>query len=319
MKSISVVIPNYNGKDLLNRNLPEVYRALSSSGIQDFEIIVADDASTDNSIEFLSTEYPEVIQVKNKHNKGFAGNVNSGINAASKELVMILNSDVQLTENYFSPLLSHFDQNDTFGVSGRILSLDGKELQDAAKYPGYSYGNIVATTNYEATNRTSLLTFFMSGANALVNREKLLQVGSFNECFNPYYGEDVDLSLTAWRAGYKVYYAHEAVCMHPNSATISKQSHEIVRLVAKRNKIILHYLHLSGAELQYFMFLTYIKAIARLLVFGTVHFKALQAFNQIRNDVHVSKKNLVKLRCKSVKDVVSYIMEDIGDTDIRKF
>jgi glycosyltransferase involved in cell wall biosynthesis len=68
---ISIVIPNYNGKDLLERNIPSVFNALITSDITDFEIIVAEDASKDNSVEFLKSNYPEIILIENKVNKGF--------------------------------------------------------------------------------------------------------------------------------------------------------------------------------------------------------------------------------------------------------
>lgn len=87
MKSISVIIPNYNGEDLLKENLPSLYSALSTSGIMEYEVIVPDDASTDGSVAFLENNYPEIIIVKNKENKGFSGNVNTGIKISTMDLI----------------------------------------------------------------------------------------------------------------------------------------------------------------------------------------------------------------------------------------
>ena len=81
-------------------------------------------------------------------NKGFSGNVNAGVKLATKKLVLILNSDVRLTKKYFTPLLSYFDDDSTFGVMGRIMSEDGLELQDAAKYPAGGFTKIKGTKNY---------------------------------------------------------------------------------------------------------------------------------------------------------------------------
>jgi len=133
--SISVVIPNYNGKDLLETNLLSVYKALQFSEISDFEILIPDDASTDSSVNFIKTNYPDIILVENEINKGFAGNTNIGILKSQKDLVLILNSDVKLTDGYFTHLLKYFDKPDTFGVTGRIVGLDSDRIQDSAKYP----------------------------------------------------------------------------------------------------------------------------------------------------------------------------------------
>ena len=184
--SISVVIPNYNGRDLLETNLPSVYSALQTSGISNFEIIIPDDDSIDSSVNFIKTNYPDIILIENKVNKGFAGNTNTGIFKAKKDLVMILNSDVKLTDDYFSPLLKYFDKPDTFGVTGRIIGLDFDKIQDAAKYPKYSFGSIASTTNYICKTRSLLNSFFLTGANALIDRKKLMELGGFNQLFNPY-------------------------------------------------------------------------------------------------------------------------------------
>ena len=85
MYSISVVIPNYNGEALLKSNIPSVYQALSSSNITDDEIIIADDASKDRSLEFIEKHYPKIILIKNPVNLGFIGNCNTGIQKAKKD------------------------------------------------------------------------------------------------------------------------------------------------------------------------------------------------------------------------------------------
>ncbi len=312
--SISVIIPNYNGKYLLEANIPFVYNALKTSGIINYEIIIADDASTDNSIDFLIKSYPEIIIVKNNENKGFAGNVNSGIDYAKKELLFILNSDVQLTENYFRPLLKYFEIDDTFGVMGKITSLEGNEIQDTAKYPQYSYAKIVTTRNYYTKNQNLVYSFILSGANSLISREKMIELGKYNELFNPYYFEDADLGLTAWRSGYKLYYDEQSICQHLVSETVKKQPLNKIKLIAKRNRIILHYLHLNGIELFVFFLRTLLKTFFKALLFDRIYLKALISFiksfkkhseykAKYRN-LKVDVKNIVKYIKSNVKEVV---------------
>ena len=84
--SISVIIPNYNGKNLLEKNLPSVFNALKSSQISDYEVIITDDASNDDSVTYLKnySENP-IVLIENKQNLGFSGNVNRAIRRAQKD------------------------------------------------------------------------------------------------------------------------------------------------------------------------------------------------------------------------------------------
>lgn len=312
--SVSVVIPNYNGKDLLKANLPSVYATLKFSGIYDFEIIIPDDASIDGSIDFIKTNYPDIILVENKINKGFSGNTNSGIRQSQKDLVLILNSDVKLTEDYFSHLLKYFNKPDTFGVTGRIIGLDSDKIQDAAKYPKYFFGSIASTTNYICKTRTSLFSFFLTGANALIDRKKLMELGGFNELFNPYYGEDVDLGLRAWRLGYKCYYEHKAICRHPNSATIKKEPPEKIKIISSRNKMILHFIHLENYELIFYLIKLLIKVFLRALILDIKYLKSFKMFLSSIDRYSDYKKNFHEQQQSknvrlSVKDVTVVINE----------
>jgi GT2 family glycosyltransferase len=318
------VIPNYNGKELLATNLPFVYEALKTSNISDFEIIIPDDASSDGSTEFVRTNYPDIILIVNPENKGFSGNTNSGLSAAKKELVFILNSDVQLTKNYFTPLLPYFDKEDTFGVGGRIVAMDSDKIQDAAKYPVYSFGNIISTKNYLFKERQTCYSFFLSGANALIDRKKMLELGLYNELFNPYYNEDVDLGLRAWRLGYKLYYEHSAICRHPNSATIKKEPSKKVKIISKRNRMILHYVHLDGIELFYYQLKTIIKSYFRLVIGDASYMASYKQFRKMKPSIISAKVAFKQLQVEKktftkTREVALKILKSIENKDVDLF
>lgn len=319
MHSISVIIPNFNGVNLLRKNIPFVYQALSTSGVTDYEIIVADDASTDESADFIRQAFPEIIVIRNPQNKGFAGNANTGIRAAKKDIVLILNSDVQLTDGYFAPQLHYFRRADTFGVMGRIIALDDNRIQDGAKYPDIGFSYITSTKNYTCRGRLSLYTLFLSGANALIDRKKLVQLGGFNEIFNPYYGEDVDLGLNAWQYGYKLYYEHRAVCRHPNSATIKKEPGKKVKMVVKRNKVFLHYLHFEGAEWLFFALKIAVKAFFGIFVANVKYLKAIRQLWLSRNALREQKKRFKIHRKRSLKEIASFIKRDMLGCEVEIF
>ncbi len=304
MPSISVVIPNYNGRVLLEQNLPSVYAALASSGIEESEIIVADDASADESLGFLRERYPEIVLVTGERNVGFAGNANRGIRAARLDLVLLLNSDVELLGDYFTTQLPLFEFADTFGTAGRIVGVDDQAdiVQGAAKYPNRRFGNITVNKNYLPSHpdgATILPSYYLSGANLLADRKKLLELGCLQELFNPYYNEDVDLSLTAWRAGYRLYYVDTACCRHPNSVTIRREGQDKIKRVSKRNKFILHYLQYEGLELRYYLFKLAVKSLFRQLKGDARYVASYREFLGFRQNLERVKAELAPLRRRS--------------------
>jgi GT2 family glycosyltransferase len=240
--SISIIIPNYNGSEIIVNTILCAIQALETSHVTDYEIIVSDDASIDDSINVIKANFNDVIIIESDLNTGFAGNTNRGIFKAQKELVFLLNSDVQLTEGYFKPLVPMFTNEKIFGVMGAIKDAETLENQDGAKYPKLFLYNIESNKNV-MSEKEILPTFFLSGANALIRSDYLKKIGGFCELFNPYYSEDVELGIRAWRMGWELYFHPEAICFHETSSTISKIKSEKVQLIAKRNKYIQHSLH----------------------------------------------------------------------------
>ena len=100
-----------------------------------YEIIVVDDISTDESVNYLHEFFKEIIVLQNETNTGFAATINKGVFIAKLSHLLLLNSDVKLSKSYFVPLIKYFDKPDTFGVMGRIIGWDNDTIQDGGKYP----------------------------------------------------------------------------------------------------------------------------------------------------------------------------------------
>jgi len=324
--SISVVIPNYNGKHLLEANLPSIYAALKFATIN-YEVIIIDDASADDSILFIQHYYPDIKLLINESNKGFSPTINKGIFAAQHELVLALNSDVQLSIDYFIEQLKYFVAPDTFGVMGKIIGLKDSKIQDGAKYPKISFKGIKTTFNYMPISETSeiwLPSFFLSGANALINREKLWQLGGFNELYAPYYYEDADLGIRAWRMGWKCYFESKSICMHSASSTISKLKPEKVRIIIERNRILFNHLHLMGWHLRFFKYWLWLRCSIKLLKGNMLIYKAIQLFRKDHLLVQQSKQAFLELQTKNNKlytvyDCERYIIKKIKSIKYRVF
>ena len=298
---LSVVIPNYNGRELLEANLPALYQALKLAAVS-FEIIVPDDASTDDSISFLKANFPDITIVENNINRGFAPNINSGIFLAKYDLVFLMNSDVKLVGDYFTSQLQYFAKASTFGVMGRIIGYDNEEIQDAAKTQ-YKHGlKIGANVNLVPTNPLQLWfpTLYLSGANALVHREKLMMLQGFDEAYAPFYGEDLDLCMRAWKVGWHSYYHHAAVCRHPNSVTIKKYNKKKkIQIIVYRNRFIMHAIHLSGLQLIRWNVWIRLQLLFKTLLFKTEFATAFFQFLKYKTQIQNARKALQKLGFKT--------------------
>ncbi len=324
--SISVVIPTYNGLHLLQKNISSVISALQYVQCV-YEIILCDDCSTDNTICYIQQNYPEIKIVPSNTNNGYASNCNRGIFTAQYDLVFLLNNDVLLLENYFEHQFQYFNLSNTFGVAGKIIAYDSNSLQDAAKYPSYSFGSIKGSINYEITTTVPshffIPTFMLSGANALIDRKKLLVLQGFDENFSPYYWEDTDLSIRAQRLGWQCYYEPKSICRHPASSTIKKVATlKKIKLISTRNKLILYKKHLPKWEWLFFITQFHCKAFFKLLLANTTNEKAFFLFRTLKKEIQKSKElfeSTGSYKLHSLAEVKEKILTEIKDVEIRKF
>lgn len=320
---ISVVLPNYNGRTLLETYLPYTYAALNESRME-YEVIVVDDCSTDDSVKFLRAEYPEIILLQNHQNSGFSKTCNTGITAAGKSLTLLLNTDVKLDLNYFEGLIPYFDHPETFGVMGRIIGMEDDLIQDAARIPGLSGFKIIPSRFYHAENSTvKVPTLYLSGANALVSTEKLQALEGFNEIFSPFYGEDLDLGVRAWRSNWVCYYHHNAVCRHQiSSTTRNLEKAKYIKMVYFRNRYIFYHLHWNGINLALLHLQLFVTDfLFSILTFKTYKIKAylnfwkmMPAIKQNKNNfaVYVSWPNI------SLKQVIKHISTAAKQLKLKK-
>ncbi|RYZ29237.1 MAG: glycosyltransferase family 2 protein [Chitinophagaceae bacterium] len=326
-KGLSVVIPNYNGLHLFADTLPTVFAALAQLDLPS-EIIVVDDCSTDASIEFLRKNYPTINLLRNEKNRGFSVTANKGVNAAAYDLVLLLNSDVKLEADYFKGQLQFFEREDTFGVMGCIRGWDDEKVQDGAKYPYFHGVKIKTSGNYllenDAEMSGGLYSMYLSGANALIAKEKFLQLGGFNELFSPFYVEDFELSLRAWRMGWKCYFHYPSVCRHKTSTTISStRKSSFVDVIYNRNKFYLHAIHLDQAKRLLWMLQLIPESIMKLFLLKWDYFRSVFLFISTYQKVVNSRNTLFKQagnqKLLSLNEVVNQVRESINNKTIIRF
>ncbi|OGY18547.1 MAG: hypothetical protein A3F04_00535 [Candidatus Chisholmbacteria bacterium RIFCSPHIGHO2_12_FULL_49_9] len=224
----SIVIPNYNGAHLLKKNLPEVLKAAGKN-----EVIVVDDASTDESVELLKAKYPEVRLLVNSKNLRFAKACNRGVQHAKGEIVILLNTDVYPEPNFLTALEPHFNDPGVFAVG--CQEMVGEKTRGKA-IGRFEKGLLV---HAEAKNRTPGPTLWAFGGSAAFRREMWLKLRGMDTLFHPAYWEDIDLSYRAWKRGWEVHFEPQSIVHHePESTNVSAFGRERIRRIAAKNQIL---------------------------------------------------------------------------------
>ena len=219
MQKLSVVIPNWNGKDLLTACLASLQNQTQAA-----QVIVVDNGSTDGSVELIKKNFSQVILVELPKNRGFAAGVNVGIRRAladGADLIALLNNDALAEKDWLEQLASTAQSLPEVGIIASKLMHTDKSHFDSTGELFYSWGTPGPRGRGKPDagqyNQTEYV-FGGSGGSSAYRSKMLEQIGLFDEDFFAYY-EDADLSFRAQLAGWKVYYQSSAVVYHHINAT----------------------------------------------------------------------------------------------------
>jgi len=239
---IAVVILNYNGYNLFPVFLPSV---VQFSKNEFTEIIIADNASTDNSIDYLKSTYPELRRIELTQNHGFAEGYNQALEILKKEgesnkkqfdYYILLNSDVEVTQNWLSPILEIFEKDTKKNISAiqpKIKMYAQKNLFEHAgaaggmiDYLGYPFcrGRIFDTLE-EDTNQydNQIPIFWATGAAMAIRAEVYHELGGLDKDFFAHM-EEIDLCWKIHHTGKKIIYCPESTVFHLGGGTLNPTS-----------------------------------------------------------------------------------------------
>ncbi|MBC8248372.1 MAG: glycosyltransferase [Anaerolineales bacterium] len=219
----SIIIPNWNGRDLLEQCLPSVVEAVRSDG-GGHEIIVVDNHSTDDSVPFLKANYPEVKVLELDRNRGFAGGCNAGAVESQNEIVVFLNNDMIVERGFLRPLLDGFSDETVFAVSSQIYFWDAeKRREETGQTRGFLKLGFLQVVHDEPGDAERVRpVLYAGGGSSAFDKNKFLALGGFDELFQPFYWEDTDISYRAWKRGWQVLYEPRSVVHHKHRGTIGK-------------------------------------------------------------------------------------------------
>lgn len=241
-KKASLIVLNWNGKDLLAECLPSVIEAVGYDG-GDHEVIVVDNGSADGSVEFLKENFPQVKLVTLEKNLYFIKGNQAGVKEARNDILVFLNNDMSVAKDFLRPLLDGFTDESVFAVSSQIFFPDPNKQREETGKTRADWLNGDLDLRHELPTEADarqkyLPAFWLGGGSAAVDRRKYLEIGGFDTLMHPFYFEDTDLSYQAWKRGWKVLFCPESKVIHKHRASTSRLDRAYVERIIRRNRLL---------------------------------------------------------------------------------
>lgn len=241
---VSVVILNWNGQYFLEKFLPSVY----NSSYPNIEFVLGDNASTDHSVEFVRSTYPNIKILENDQNYGFAGGYNRILERVDADYYILLNSDVEVTTSWIEPLIDTMKREGFAAIQPKIRSFHDKAMFehagaaggfiDALGYP-FCRGRILNVCEedvgqYDVNSEV----YWATGAALCIEASVWHEVGGFDEDFFAHM-EEIDLCWRLKKSGYKVGYTYESVVYHVGGGTLNASNPKKTYLNFRNNLMML--------------------------------------------------------------------------------
>lgn len=307
----AVVILNWNGAEMLRRYLPSVLA--HSKGA---EVVVADNASTDNSLEVLKTEFPEVRTIRLERNYGFAEGYNQALRHVDADLFVLLNSDVQVTAGWLQTLENYMAKHPECAACQPKLLADADHSQfeyagaaggyiDKYGYP-YCRGRVFGTVEEDCGQYDSVASVaWASGAALMIRRTDWQEVGGLDASFFAHQ-EEIDLCWRLRARGRDVVCCPDAVVYHLGGGTLPQGSPRKTFLNF-RNNLLLLYKNLPAEDLHHVLRVRrWLDAIAALKELLTFHWKNFRAIRRARNEFRLIKHDYDVQRAENLSKTTLY-------------
>ncbi len=308
MKKASVVILNWNGKQLLEKFLPSILK-YTNNDIAD--IIVADNASTDDSIAFVRQHYPSLSIIELSENYGYADGYNKALAQINTPYSILLNSDVEVTPNWLEPLIDFLDTNaEVAALQPKILAHKKKDHFEYAGASGgfidkYGYpfcrGRIFDSVEKDNNQYDQPIDiFWASGACLVIRTDVYKQIGGLDSAFFAHM-EEIDLCWRLNARGLKVVCVPQSIVYHVGGATLTGESPKKTFLNF-RNNLLMLYKNLGDKELKKTHRIRFIlDYVAAIQMMATGNFKNAKAVHKAHADFYKMKRNFKKARKENLE------------------
>jgi GT2 family glycosyltransferase len=237
---VELAILNYNGRHHLEHLLPTAIREAESYGL-DCRVVVIDNLSPEDDAAWMRENYPSVevwIAPRNEYLFSY----NEYAKRSTAEILVFLNNDLKLCENFLPPLLSHFSSPDVFSVGATSMDWAGGEITCGPAVLKYENG--FYSWKYDVTRQICCPTFFTSGGFMAVDRKKFLELDGFDPIYYPAYVEDVDLCFRASQRGWRCIFEPSSKVLHREGGSWKNIKDNKLDAKLLRNSLLFQWCHL---------------------------------------------------------------------------
>lgn len=281
--NVSIVIPNFNGDKLIEKNMPIFLRAKGYARNKIEEIILVDDGSSDNSVRFIKANYPEIKLIRHTKNRGFSASVNTGARMAKGDLIALLNTDVLPNEDFLVSVLPRFEDESVFAVSMHEKNYSWAKGRFKDGYIQIEPG--------EETDK-SHISFWVSGGSGVFRKSMWKELGGMDEkLLSPFYWEDIDICYRGAKRGWKILWDPDSLVEHKHESMIGKLPKKYVERIRERNQLLFIWKNLQSPSLIRKHFLGVFKRLVKHSGYIKVLFMTLPRLRQ-----------MLKLRAKEKKE-----------------
>lgn len=316
---VTILIPNFNGTKLLRKNLPSVLKA-AKHYFPVTTVIVVDDGSKDDSVQVLKTEFPEVKVVIHVQNKGFAEAVHSGISAAQTELIMLLNSDVSVDENLLELLVPYFDNSETFSVNPLIYDEDGNSKRHSWNLRRFKKGSLklldwtIEKAKEIQQSGEKIPTLYGHGGSMMLRKSMFQALNGFHPIYKPFYSEDYDLGIRAWRRGWASYFEPNVSIVHQSVGSIREHvKMQYVKCIRRRNRYLLEWIHLTPSQLLFSAIpLSIMQLLGELVILDKTNLKGFYLAITKLPEAIAARREIRNTQKMSLNQVLSIINQDMS-------
>jgi GT2 family glycosyltransferase len=323
MTNVAIVILNWNGKSFLEKFLPLL---ISRTTLPGTEIVVADNSSTDGSMEMMKSRFSDIRVIQLDKNHGFAEGYNIALKQLEANYYLLLNSDIEVTENWLDPLIAFMDKNSTVSACSPVLldyyHRDKYEYAGAAggyidKY-GYTFCrgrifNTVESFNKEFDQPSEV--FWTTGACMLIRSELFWKAGGFDPRFFAHM-EEVDLCWRLKNMGYKLAVVPASRVYHIGGGTLHK-SNAFKTFLNFRNNLLLLYKNLPGKALNKTMTIRLLlDGVSAAMFLVTFKFNDFRAVIRAHTAFRKLKKDYIKYRAEHDALAINALHPEIYDHSV---
>lgn len=238
--SCAILVLNFNGRDLLEKCLGSVVRAVANSRCDACRVIVVDNGSTDGSVDWVRRTHASVEVIVARKND-FLFSLNPVVASLKEVYVAVLNNDMWVTQDFLCPVWRHFDDPDLFAVTCGIRDWDGVAFSAASRPPICTVRSRGSWYEEHYTPAPDIPTEIQlaSGGASIYRRDRFVDLGGFDPLYRPGYSEDLDLSIRASFRGWTVVYEPDSVVHHLGSVSMKRAYGSKIKRIALRNRMLM--------------------------------------------------------------------------------